>query len=212
MQQNILRESNVTKVFLQYVDNGVRKKHQVKIRFMDKKECYFAAECPPNFDKPKNKIEAELFVYTTDGIYKTNVKLLETNVSMREILFTVSLPKNWNYTQMRESSRKSVSLPVTIQYNDGYVISATTDDIALGGVCISYNEDISSIYRRIPCILTLELPKNLIINLPESKLIVEAKFLREVSANEDCYKYAFKFLSITYEQKNVLTNFLIKLD
>ena len=212
MQQNILRERHVTKIMLQYVFNGARKRHSINLRFMDKKECYFAAEYMPNFEKPKNKIEVELLVYTTDGVYRSIVKLLETNVSMREIMFTVSLPKTWNYTQMRGSSRKAVHLPVKIQYNDGHVINATTEDIALGGVCISYNEDISSIYRRIPCVLTLELPKNLIINLPESKLVTEAKFLREVSTEEDFRKYAFKFLTITYEQKNVLTNYLIKLE
>ena len=42
MQQNILRESNVTKIYLIYVDNGARKKMPVKLRFMDNKECYFA--------------------------------------------------------------------------------------------------------------------------------------------------------------------------
>ena len=66
MQHNILRDSNVTKIYLMYIDGGARKKIQVKLRFMDSKEGYFAAPTPRGFVKPKRKIPAELNVYTTE--------------------------------------------------------------------------------------------------------------------------------------------------
>lgn len=206
MQQNILRDSNITKIYLIYVNNGSKKKESVSLRFIDKKECYFAAPTPVKFDKPKKKIPAELNVYTTDGVYKTKVTLIDCNMSLREIMYEVSIPNSWDYIQLRASSRKLAALPVTIKFNDGFSIN---------GVSFFSKETISSIYKRISGILTLELPKDTLINFPDGKMTVEAKFVREKSEIENHFGeqlYIFKFVNISYDDENILKNFLIKLN
>lgn len=215
MQHNILRNSNITKIFLIYVHNGARKREVVTLRFMDNKECYFASPTPVKFDKPKRKIPAELNVFTSDGVYKTKVTLLDTNMSLREVLYEVSIPKSWDFVQLRASTRKLVQLPVTIKFNDGFTISATTYDLSLGGVSFFTKEQISSIYKKISGILTLELPKNTLINFPDGKMTVETKFVRERNDIEEHFDETlviFKFIGVTQDDDIVLKNFLIKLD
>ena len=215
MQHNILRDSNVTKIYLIYVHNGARKKETVSLRFMDNKECYFAAPTPVKFDKPKKKIPAELNVFTTDGVYKTKVTLIDTNMSLREVLYEVSIPKVWDFIQLRNSSRKLVELPVSIKFNDGFTINATTYDLSLGGISYYTKDTVSSIYKKISGILTLELPKDTLINFPDGKMTVETKFVREKSGDEDHFGeqlVIFKFIGITPDDEMVLKNFLIKLN
>ena len=215
MQHNILRDSNVTKIYLIYVHNGARKKETVSLRFMDNKECYFAAPTPVKFDKPKKKIPAELNVFTTDGVYKTKVTLIDTNMSLREVLYEVSIPKVWDFIQLRSSSRKLVELPVSIKFNDGFTINATTYDLSLGGISYYTKDSVSSIYKKLSGILTLELPKDTLINFPDGKMTVETKFVREKSGDEDHFGeqlVIFKFIGITPDDEMVLKNFLIKLN
>ena len=215
MQHNILRDSNVTKIYLIYVHNGARKKETVSLRFMDNKECYFAAPTPVKFDKPKKKIPAELNVFTTDGVYKTKVTLIDTNMSLREVLYEVSIPKVWDFIQLRSSSRKLVELPVSIKFNDGFTINATTYDLSLGGISYYTRDTVSSIYKKISGILTLELPKDTLINFPDGKMTVETKFVREKSGEEEHFGeqlIIFKFIGITPDDEMVLKNFLIKLN
>lgn len=215
MQHNILRDSNITKIYLIYVHNGAKKKETVKLRFMDNKECYFAAPTPVQFDKPKKKIPAELNVFTSDGIYKTKITLLDTNVSLQEILYEVSIPKIWDFIQLRNSSRKLVALPVNIKFNDGFTINATTYDLSLGGISYYTKDSLSSIYKKISGILTLELPKETLINFPDGKMTVETKFVREKPGDEEHFGeqlVIFKFIGVTPENEMILKNFLIKLD
>ena len=214
MQHNILRDSNITKIYLVYVDNGSRKRLEVSLRFLDKKECYFASPTPVNFNKPKRKIPAELNVFTPDGVYKTKVTFIDCNMSLREVIYEVSLPKAWDYIQLRSSSRKVISLPVSIKFNDGYEIKINTYDLALGGISFFSTEQVPNIYRKISGILTLELPKDTLINFPDGKMTVETKFVREKSEIEDHFGetlYIFKFVNISPEDEMVLKNFLIKL-
>lgn len=215
MQHNILRESNITKIYLIYVNNGAKKREAVKLRFMDNKECYFTASVPIKFEKPKKKIPAELNVFTPDGVYKTKVTLLDTNVSLRELFYEVSIPKTWDFIQLRKSTRKLVELPVSIKFNDGYTIETTTYDLSLGGISFFTKEPISSIYKKISGILTLELPKETFINFPNGKLMVETKFVREKSNIEERFGeqlVIFRFIGLTPDDEMVLKNFLLKLD
>ena len=216
MQQNILRDSNITKIYLIYVNKKRKKKREsVKLRFMDKNECYFVADVPPNFSKPKRKIPAELHVYTTDGVYKTKITLIDTNMSLEEVMYEVSIPKTWDFTQLRSSSRKLVKLPVIIKFNDGYEIEAETYDLATGGISFFSTEQISSIYKKISGILTLRLPKETIINFPDGQMRVETRFVREKTDIENHFGetlYIFRFINMLPEDDMVLKNFLIKLN
>ena len=213
MQHNILRESNVTKIYLIYVDNGARKRVQVNLRFMDSKEAYFATPLPTGFKKPKRKIPAELKVYTTDGIYQSKVTLIDSNVSLSEVLYEVTVPLKWDFTQMRSSSRKEIELSLKIAYNDGFVIETKTHDLSLGGVSFISNKPFSSIYKKISGILTLELPKTAIINFPDGKMTVEAKFVRETATEVfGEMVYSYKFCGLKLEEEEVLKNFLLHLN
>ena len=216
MQQNILRESNITKIFLIYMNNGSRKREDVTLRFMDNKECYFSSNTSfQAFNKPKKKTPAEINVFTPDGVYKTTVTIVDTNVSLTEILYQVSIPKTWDFIQMRASTRKRIELPIEIKFNDGFNIEAVSYDLSLGGVSFYCKEPLSSIYKKITGILTLKLPQNTIIDFPEGAMTVETKFVREKPGAEGHYGQQlliFKFLNIPAEEQIVLKNFLIKID
>ena len=213
MQHNILRDSNVTKIYLMYVDAGARKKIQVKLRFMDTKECYFATPTPRGFVKPKRKIPAELNVYTTDGVYKTKVTLLDSNMSLNEVMYEVSIPNKWDFVQLRSSSRKEVELPIEITFNDGFKITTNTLDLSLGGISFVSKNSFNSIYKKISGILTLKLPQNTLINFPDGTMTTEAKFVRESEPNDfGEIIYSFKFCSVKPEDDEILKNYLLRLD
>ena len=215
-QQNILRDGGVVKIMLSYMVSGIKKKQQVKLRFMDKKEAFFSA---PNtsFIKPKNKSNIEIACYTPDGVYRSNVTLLDTIQSMNEILFSVSIPYIWKLSQMRASSRKKADLPITIKFNDGFEVQATSSDVSLGGVSFYTSQPVPSIYKQLTGILSLSLPKETVINFPEGKMKCEARYQREKEGNDffgldPTTMYVFKFLTMTNDDIMVLKNYLLRLD
>ena len=215
MQDNILRDSLVTSIYLSYMDQGKKQVIKLKLRFMDAKQAYFSAEIVENYVKPKRKTEAVIKVYSIDGVYKTNVVINDVEVSLTEIFFEVSLPKIWEFIQQRNSSRNRTALPVLIKYNDGFEIDTTTYDIALGGIAFYTKEKISSIYKRLPAVLTLTLPSSMWIKNPDGKLIFETLFVRERVEEDDeehfgDLLYSFKFINPPKESENLLKEFLIQ--
>lgn len=214
LQSNILRDSSVVKINLLYMVSGVRKRQQVKMRFMDAKECYFAMPNDLNFVAPKKRTNIEIAVYTPDGVYKSNVTLMDTIVSQHEILFSVSIPYIWKLSQMRQSSRKQVELPITIKYNDGFELQETSHDISLGGVSFLTLKKLPSIYKQLTSVLSLKLPDGSIINFANGKMSVEARYQREKEAGGyygEQTMYVFKFLTMTNDDILVLKNFLLRI-
>ncbi|MCM1004092.1 MAG: PilZ domain-containing protein [Candidatus Gastranaerophilales bacterium] len=216
MQNNILRDSNITKIFLIYTQpNGLKKKVNVKLRYMGDKECYFAGAVTPNFMKPKRKSPVEIFVYTTDGVYKATVKILDTNLNLNEIMYQVEIPKTWNFTQLRQGSRKNVVLPGSLKFNDGFEISFETFDLSVGGFSFLTEEKISSIHQRFSAIGTIEFPAELLINYPDRKLIAEVKFVRNKEDIEGEFGktfFAMKFVQLTQDEQMILKNYLLSLE
>lgn len=214
MQQDLLRSSDVTKIFLIYESNNKKFRESVSLCFLDNKACYLKGGQPANFVKPKKKTPAELKIYTSNGVYNTTVSLLDVNLSLNNgITYEVTLPKTWNFVQLRASSRKQVKLPVNVQFNDGFLINAETFDISLGGVSFYHNEPIPSIYKKLSGILTIVLPKNTIIDFPNGHMTVETKFVREKSTddNNDNF-YIFKFLNVQSEDLAVLKHFIMSIN
>lgn len=217
MQSNILKQSDVTTIQFQYVENGLRKRYKVRLRFMDTKECFFSTSMPGNFQKPKKKTPVEIKVFTPDGVYKTQVSIIDSTVSLGDVLFNVTIPANWSFIQMRQSTRKNVMLPMNIKFNDGYEINTETNDISMGGVSYLTREKMSSIYEKLNCIITIKMPDDLIINFPDKKLVAEAKFMR---SKEHAGEYgsdgnnvvAFRFITLSAEQKEILKMFIMGLD
>lgn len=216
MQNNILRDSNITKIYLFYTaPNGLKKKVNVKLRYMGDKECYFAGAVVPNFAKPKRKSPVEIFVYTTDGIYQAAVKMLDTTLNLNEIIYQVEIPKTWNFKQLRSGSRKNVALPASLKFNDGHEIKFETLDLSIGGFSFLAEEKISSIYQRFSAIGTIEFPSELIMNYPDRKLVTEVKFVRtkdEVEGEFGKTFYALKFVQLTPDEQMILKNYLLGLE
>lgn len=216
MQHNILRESNITKIYLIYtVQNGLKKKVNAKLRYMGDKECYFAGAVIPNFVKPKRKSPVDIFVYTTDGIYRATVKMLDTTLNLNEIMYQLEIPKTWNFTQLRQGSRKNVELPGSIKFNDGHEITFETFDLSIGGFSFLTEEKISTIYQRFSAIGTLEFPAELLLNYPDRKLVTEVKFVRNKDDIEGEFGktfYALKFVKLTPDESMILKNYLMGLE
>ena len=92
--KNILEDNRISQ---KEKEDLLKMCESIEQRFLDKKECYFASPTPVNFNKPKRKIPAELNVFTPDGVYKTKVTFIDCNMSLREVIYEVSLPKAWDY-------------------------------------------------------------------------------------------------------------------
>lgn len=213
MRNNILRNSDVVSVYLFYEEKDCKTKLKAAIRFLDTKECYLATEMPMQFVKPKRKQPAEVIAYTEDGVYRSSVKIVDCNVTGHELLFTTELPSQWNYTQLRRSSRKQISADFTIAFNDGYQIKATTYDISLDGISFYADEPIKDLYTKITGILTMNLPSNSYVDVGGLNIKTEAKFLR-MSKNKEKLedkRYVFKMIGLSEESSRQLKNYLLRL-
>lgn len=217
MNENILRDSLVTKIFISYSEGGKKQVLRLKLKFMDDRQAYFSASTPENYEKPKRKTPAEIKVYTVDGIYRTDVMINDTSATLNEIFLEVSLPKIYEFIQHRSSSRNRTELSMNIKYNDGFEINAITYDLALGGVAFYSREQYSSIYKKLPAILTLSLPTTIWTKAEDPKIVAEAVFVRETLEQNDeeyfgQYLYSYKFINLPKETENKLKQFLINQD
>ena len=55
----------------------------------------------------------------------------------------------------------------------------------MGGIAFYSRDAISSIYKKLPAVLTMELPKSMWIKNPDCKIVVETCFVRERIEEED---------------------------
>ena len=214
MNTNILKNSNLSSIYLIYSDGAYKRRFKVTLRYVDTSECYLVASVLNSFTKPKRNTSAQLIAYTTDGVYNTDVKIVDTNVSIQqEIVFTVNLPKTWNYVQLRRSSRKEYALPFEIKFNDGYVIQGNTKDISLGGISFITDKPISEIYKKVNGVLSFNLPEQSKFIPLSSEIVTDVKYLRMPALDdvEDKYCYVYKFLTIQNDSLDALKYFLINI-
>jgi len=218
MQQNILKASNVTKIFLKFVDGKkCNRKEAVKLRYMDSKSCYFAGQTIINFAKPKWRAKAEIIVYTPDGVYSAVVIMRETDFSLNNILYKVDIPKIWKFTQLRAGSRKKVSLPISIKFNDGLEIKNETFDLSIGGFSILSNQELTTIHTRFACTCRIQFPNDAIINFPEGILETDAMYVRQkpIKDNYELRDYkmlCFRFKKLSADDTMIIKNFLMKIE
>ena len=215
MKTNILRNTKITSVYLFYIENYTKTKLKATIRFLDTKECYLATEIPLdlNFKKPKSKQPAEIIAYTEDGVYKAKVKIMDCNISCNELLYITELPSKWDYSQLRQSSRKEVRGDLNITFNDGYEINAQTYDISLGGISFYAEEPIKELYTKINGVLTLELPSNSYADINSLNIKTETRFSRihRNKDDENDKRYVYKFIGISDEDLKRLKDYIIRL-
>ena len=218
MQENILKTSNVTKIFLNYVDGGkFNRKEEVKLRYMDSKHCYFIGSIPRGFNKPKWRAKADVVVYTPDGIYTATVIIRDSEYSLNNIFYKVDIPKSWKFTQLRSGSRKQVELPLVLKFNDGLEIEAKTFDLAVGGFSFIGAQELSTVHTRFACNCQIQFPKDLILNFPDGLLQTDAKYVRQKAIKEgynvdENKLLCFKFLNLSPDNMMILKNYLMKIE
>lgn len=218
MQQNILKASNVTKIFLKFTDGkNHKRKEAVKLRYMDNKSCYFAGQTVINFAKPRWRAKAEIIVYTPDGIYSSIVIIKEADFSLNNIMYKLDIPKTWKFTQLRSGSRKVVALPLKIKFNDGLEISGETYDLSIGGFSLLSSQELSTIHTRFACTCSIQFPKDAIINFPNGILETDTIYVRQKALEqgyniEEQRLICFRFKNLSQDNAMILKNFLMKID
>ncbi len=185
MQNNILKQSNVTKIFIKFSDGkNHTHKESVKLRYMDSKCCYFAGELIANFTKPRWRAKADIIVYTPEGVYSATVIIRETEFSLKNIMYKLDIPKTWKFKQLRSGTRKVVKLPLKLKFNDGIEIEGVTYDLSVGGFSFTSNHILSTVQTSFACSLSMEFPKDAIINFPDGILETSAKYVRQKPIQE----------------------------
>ncbi|MBE7704001.1 MAG: PilZ domain-containing protein [Cyanobacteria bacterium SIG28] len=216
MERNILNDSDITKIYLVFVDgNGIKRKEPVKLRYMEKKNSFFAGQQLTNFKKPRWRTKADIIVYTSEGIYSANVIMHDTTYALQEIMYNLDTPKTWNFKQLRAGTRKKINLPVKITFSDGLEIESETLDLSVGGFSMLSNTKLGTIHRRFNHRCTIQFSKNDYIYFPNCVLEAEIKFAREKVIRED-YElegyslYGFKFVNLNSNTIMNLKGYLIK--
>ena len=218
MQQNILKTSEISKIYFNFVDGkGIKRKELVTVRYMDKNSCYFKGQLIANFNKPRWRAKADVIVYTSEGIYYTQQIIRDVTFSLNEILYKIDLPKTWNFKQLRAGSRKKVSLPVRVVFADEVCIDSETLDLSVGGFAFESGKNLTTVQKNFPAKCTIEFPNDAIINFPDSKLETEIKYVRQKEITDEYDKegwhiYSFKFTKLSPDENMILKNFLLKID
>ena len=210
--ETVLRNPDITKIYLSYLDKGKKYKYETQVRFVDNKECYFSIQTPTDFTKPQKRIPVEVVVYTPDGIFKANTVLSDSEVTLAETMFILNSPQMWKYVQMRLNSRKLANIVIKLSFNDGYEVKAPSNNISLGGVSFFCREKIPSIYTKLPCKLTMVLPGLDPGIFPNQEFTVTARFVREKERADDFHPfdilYVFKFVGMNSIEEELLEHCL----
>ena len=214
MQENILRNVKIIKIFLDYNDgNGIHRKEEVTLRSMDTSCCIFAGPAPTGFKKPMWWPKATIIVYSTSGIYRATTAIKAINVALKNITYKLELPKKWEYKQLRAGIRKRINSPVKIKFNDGMEIESTTYDLSTGGFSFEGFYDLSTMHTRFACNCKISFPKDVKINFPNGILNVNSIFVRKKPVLTEFGMsgenlYCFKFLNLSEADANAIKEFL----
>ena len=206
MAQNILRKDNEAKILLTYTLNGRRVRQEVTLRYSDDNESYFAMLMPINFIKPKNKTDIEITYRSSVGVLFAVTKLIDCNMSLNEIIFTVKTPKTWEDRESRRSKRKGTGFPVTIKIND-YEFDTESYDFSTGGVSVVATCDLTDSQKSPIADITLKFNE-------DSPLTIQGKFLREkdVYDEENIHLYVYKFINISNYTNLIMKNYLLSIE
>lgn len=218
MQQNILKHPNIKKIILKFTDGkNVSRIEEVSLRFIDEKTCLYTGRVVPNFEKPRWRARAVVSIYTPEGIYNAEVIIRSVEYAFAQITYELDIPKEWKLGQLRTGIRKSVTLPLTLSFNDGTEIKAETVDLAVGGFAIVMNQELLPLYKKFDCKYKIDFPAELNTSFASGVLEGNAIFVRERTVNDDdslknSKVFCFKFKNLSPDKILALKNFLMKID
>ena len=114
-------------------------------------------------------------------------------------------------------SRKQVTLPVKLIFNDGLEIDAQTYDLSVGGFSFEGAHEFSTVQTRFACTCKIQFPADGVINFPDGLLQTDAKFVRQKIKKtgyniEEDKLLCFKFINLSPDEKMILKNFLMKIE
>jgi hypothetical protein len=175
---NVLKEVSISKIEMIYDDDGGKKHREVSLGYYDEEICYFSLNTDLNFLLPKLKSEAEILVYSPDGIFKSVVKFLRINKSVGKVLFEVTAPAKWDFIQRRKNLRKQIPLPVSIKYEDGFEITTRVNDISAGGLTVYKTGAFSGIYQKLEADISIEFPEGVILHMNDNIVHTKARCVR----------------------------------
>lgn len=210
MESNVLTSSDVSTIFLVYIDNHSRRKISVNVNFIDSSECYLSSSILPQFEKPKQNIPADIMVCTPTGIFKAKTTLQDVTVNLNNIIYKLIVPQNWNFSQFRRSTRVQSSLSFNVKYNDGFEIGGNTYDVSLGGISFLANTRINSIYKKLKGVIKIQVPVDASDNPSVRNVECTCSYVREndnFKDNKTLVIYKFEYL--TDAQQTALKNYLI---
>ena len=202
MDVNILKRKNLKSVYLVYKDK-VNKQVRVKVHFIDKEVCYLQTDLVGSeVRKPRKNQRAQILAYTINGQFIGKTKIVDTTVTLREIMYTVAIPEKWEYVQTRSSIRKQIALPFTIKYSDGYEVKGETYDISAGGISFTLHEPILPIYYKLNAEVSIDLTGNIESDNDHS-IHSEVKHLRDIT-EDNTTTYVYRFLAMDSHNINIL--------
>ena len=213
MSYKILSEPGTKKIILSYKNGNSLTVKTLQFKYMDSKECYFVMDFFPGFVKPKHKTPAEIEAYTDNGVYKANVQILDTSISLNNITVVLSVPTKMDYIQLRLGERKPINASVNIKFNDGFEINSQTKDISFGGVSFFTEKNIPDLYKRFPALLTLNFSAEYKTDFLDNKLTIQAKFAREfIEDGTNRNLCVFKFINLSGIETTLLKKFILNLN
>lgn len=202
MFNDFFNNNEIIKISLKYTINNNLKKIFVDLFFEDSKLLYFT---PSNgsvslSDKISKKINAELVVYTQNGLFVANVVIKESNYSIDSgYQYIIVPPKKFDFIQLRLSNRENFVVPIKLMLEDEIIVDTVSLDFSTNGVAFLINNPLAPVYKKFPC--------NMQINLFDLTLDLTVKYVREMRDLEsfgDNILCAFKFLNLTCENKKIL--------
>ena len=206
MNENVLTGHNVIKVYLCFIDGRkISRKELVDVRAIDKKNCYFYGPSVFDLVKPGWFTKAEIVVYTTDGTYTAKAKIKEIDFSSEKILYTIANPNKWHFTQLRVGERKSTSLPINIEFDDGITLESEITNLSIAGFSLNAKDNLNNIQMKFPCSCEIKFPEgiqNLKAKYVRQELILDSYELAGYKS------YSFRFLNLFPEQKAALRKYL----
>ena len=216
MNKNILSNSATNKIYLVFEDgNGLGRKELVELRYMEEKSSFFVGSTLANFKKPKWKAEANIIIYTPEGIYIAKTTIQDTTYTMSDISYHLDTPKSWEFKQLRAGTRKRINLPVKISFSDGLEIESETLDLSVSGFSIMSNTNLSTVHKRFNHRCSIQFTNNDCMYFPNCNINTEVKFVREKSIKDNFeFKnysiYCFKFVELDPETFANLKQYLMK--